>query len=172
MEASLSIKRVSLHSTVKKIEYERKCSVMLLCNEVAMDKTPVNSVEDLVPEIFWNKTTNSVLPTISTWCGLWNSGDRLLLSASLFSISVVRMTFADIYSQCVVLISPSLFCGPTLFPEASVTSFTIRSTTCVCERNLILFQPSMKKFMRTNLSENCRWSDITSLPVNEIYNDL
>ncbi|GBN65940.1 hypothetical protein AVEN_47353-1 [Araneus ventricosus] len=64
--------------------------------------------------------------------------------------------------------------GKTLFLETGVTSFTIRSTACVYEGNLIKSQPSivlyhLQKFKRTDLSENCRRCDIKSLPVNEIY---
>ncbi|GBN42758.1 hypothetical protein AVEN_131528-1 [Araneus ventricosus] len=48
----------------------------------------------------------------------------------------------DILEQRAV-INPSLFCDLTLLLEASVTSFTIRSTACVCEGNLIKSQPSI-----------------------------
>ncbi|GBM71346.1 hypothetical protein AVEN_4656-1 [Araneus ventricosus] len=77
----------------------------------------------------------------------------------------------------VALIKPSLFCVPTLFLEASVTNFTILSSACECEGNLIkvpavhwhIVLYHLQKFMRTDLPENWRQCGIKSFQVSEIY---
>ncbi|GBN57173.1 hypothetical protein AVEN_158013-1, partial [Araneus ventricosus] len=74
-------------------------------------------------------------------------------------------------------INPSLFCSATLFSGVFSDEFH-NSLNCVRVRRKFNKVPSvhwhivlyhLQKFMRTDMSENCRRCGMKSLPVNEIY---
>ncbi|GBM37000.1 hypothetical protein AVEN_31851-1 [Araneus ventricosus] len=107
-----------------------------------------------------------------------------MFTETLFNLSNIQITKAILFEvfldsdfdECfldaiVALINSSLFCSPSVSLEASMTSFRIRSSACVCEGNLIKSQPSIghRPVSSSEVPENWRRCHITSLPVNEIY---
>ncbi|GBM01157.1 hypothetical protein AVEN_27254-1 [Araneus ventricosus] len=65
-------------------------------------------------------------------CGLLDPQTLIYVTFVAFETSDSNCDICFLDSS-VALINPSLFCGPTLYLEAPVTNFTIRSTAGVCE---------------------------------------